>query len=100
MKNLAGVHAAVVHWHQQRSAAALHGFARIARGALRDAFVCFAWHANNVGGALVPRPGFILHQATKAKGPSLTLFGLRCLHPIREVFQRVLSRLDFVRCNS
>ena len=61
--------------------------------------VCFAGHANNVGGALVPRPGFILHQATKAKGLSVTLFGLRCSQPIRQVFRPVLLRRGFVRCS-
>ena len=29
--------------------------------------VCVARHSKNVGGALVPRPEFILHQATKTK---------------------------------
>jgi hypothetical protein len=61
--------------------------------------VCFTEHANNVGGALVPRPGLILHQATKAKGLSVSLFGLRCSQPIRQVFRPVPLRRGFVRCS-
>jgi hypothetical protein len=60
--------------------------------------VCFAGHANNVGGALVPRPGFILHQATKAKGLSVSLFGaLLATHSAG--FRPVLLRRGFVRCS-
>ena len=66
---------------------------------LAGADVCFAGHANNVGGALVPRPGFILHQATKAKVLSVSLFGLRCSQPIRQVFRLALLRRGFVRCS-